>query len=293
MKVESIRDHPTNGRVRVPERIVAYVSGVAKKTPDGRTNTLRRISRDDVERLSRGQPAKKKGSGSRNVPHRLNDVERQELNRAAKRGYVTLNGTGYRRNRKGSPLANIHRQWCDARERPQIILCKASGGRSLDNVIVDLSPLRLQGLLDDPDAVADFMVRWKTDIFTAASSAGMKLRTDYVEGNTIDSAAEEEEGKDVDDDKDDVESVEYVSTLGASAWATQPIWKLPVVSVGVFEGDRPHAKAMVKELAELWDIPETHTDGGDGPVNRREAGAKHGGRTKTKTISQRRQRNDW
>eukprot|EP00956_Cyclotella_meneghiniana_P010234 scaffold14139_cov74-Cyclotella_meneghiniana.AAC.6 len=34
---------------------------------------------DDVERLSLGKGARKRGTGSRHIPHRLNQDERQEL----------------------------------------------------------------------------------------------------------------------------------------------------------------------------------------------------------------------
>jgi hypothetical protein len=67
--------------------MVDYVCGPTKRT--FRTNDsiekhvpVQRISKDDVERLSRGQPSKKRGYGSRNIPHRLNDDERQEFDRA-------------------------------------------------------------------------------------------------------------------------------------------------------------------------------------------------------------------
>jgi hypothetical protein len=257
--------------------MVAYACGEAKKTRDGRVNHLRRISRDDVERLSRGQPSKNRGYGSRNVPHRLNEEERQEMDRASRKGYITLAGTGYRRGRKGSPLANIHRQWCDAREKPQVVLCKASGGRPLDNVIVDLSPLRINGLFDDAAQVEDFLVKWKVQILTVAESTGMELRETYVEDNTLDKM------ESLDDNDDDVRT-EYTAIVDAEAWATQPIWRLPVVSMGVFEGERSKAKAMAGELAELWEIPEIHIEGGSGAQNRRNAGAKNGGKTKMKGL---------
>ena len=261
--------------------MVAYACGEEKKTRDGRVNQLRRISRDDVERLSRGQPSKKKGYGSRNVPHRLNEPERQEMDRASRKGYVTLAGTGYRRGRKGSPLANTHRQWCDARNVPQIVLCKASGGRPLDNVIVDLSPLRINGLFDEPLDADDFLIKWKTEILLAADKAGMELREDYVEDNT-------ETLDHLDDEQVEEPRKEYTVALNSEAWATQPIWRLPVVSMGVFEGERSKAKAMARELAVLWGIPEEHTEGGDGAKSRRNAGAKSGGRTKTKGLHQHR-----
>ena len=288
LKVEQVRDFDNRNRVRVPGKMVAFACGELKKTRDGRINNLRRISRDDVERLSRGQPSKKKGYGSRNVPHRLNEEERQEMDRASRKGFVTLAGTGYRRGRKGSPLANIHRQWCDARDKPQIVLCKASGGRPLDNVIVDLSPLRINGLFDDPAHVEDFLVKWKAEILVAADKAGMELNPDYVQDNTVECS------KNINDDDDVVEAdetrTEYTAVVDTDAWATQPIWRLPVVSIGVFEGERSKAKEMARDLAKLWSIPETHTDGSGGAKNRRNAGAKKGGKTKMKGIRQHRQK---
>ena len=45
-----------------------------------------RPSLDDVEKISYGQAAKKRGIGSRGVPHRLNAEERSEWDLAKKRG---------------------------------------------------------------------------------------------------------------------------------------------------------------------------------------------------------------
>jgi hypothetical protein len=276
LKVERIMDIPGRNRVLVPERMVSYVIGAVKKTRSGKPSTLRRISRDDVERLSRGQPSKKKGYGSRNVPHRLNDDERREMDRAAKKGYLELAGSGNRRTRKGSPLANIHRQWCDARDKPQILLFKAVSGRPEDELVIDLSPLRLNGLYDDAKQAEEFFVKLKTEILSAAASAGMELRSD-------DNADDEESAEPVQDDEN---LSEYVLTLGEisqEAWASQPIWKLPMVSIGSFEGERAKAKAMARELAILWEVPEDTV--GDGPKTRRVAGAKGGGKTKMGGLS--------
>ncbi len=51
-----------------------------------------RPSLDDVERLSHGQAAKKRGTGSRNICHRLNEMERKEFDLAKKMGFVQLRG---------------------------------------------------------------------------------------------------------------------------------------------------------------------------------------------------------
>ena len=284
LKVECIRNDHNSGLVRIPERMVEYVSGRMKKTRSGETNTLRRISRDDVERLSRGQPSKRKGYGSRNVPHRLNEEEQAELARAARKGYLSMLGGGNRRTRKGSPLINIHRQWCDARDKPQILLYKAIGGRAVDEVVVDLSPLRLNGLFKDQD-LEEFLVRWKAQILTEAYNAGMELR---------EASNGEEECDPIDIDcEDDITIASYTITIEASnqqAWATSPIWKLPVVSLGVFEGERFMAKAMASSLAKLWDIPEIEKEPGNGAKTRRDAGARHGGQTKMKGLTEHRKR---
>jgi hypothetical protein len=58
-----------------------------------------------------------------------------------------VRGTGYRKGRKGHPLPNIWRQWCDAKGHPCIVIEQdASGGSSLDVVVVDLAPLRSANL---------------------------------------------------------------------------------------------------------------------------------------------------
>jgi hypothetical protein len=280
LKVEPIIDLPGQNRVRVPERMVTYVIGAVKKTRSGKPNDLRRISKDDVDRLSRGQPSKKKGFGSRNVPHRLNDKERNEMDRASKKGYLALAGAGNRRTRKGSPLANIHRQWCDARDKPQIILFKAVSGRPMDEVMVDLSPLRMNGLYDYQQA-EEFLVKWKTEILSAATSAGMGLCND-------DDDDDDDGSEPVLDDEELPDFVVDLKEISQGAWAGNPIWKLPTVSLGTFEGERAKAKAMASELAILWGVPEETV--GDGPKTRKAAGAQGGGKTKTGGLSAHRKR---
>ena len=46
----------------------------------------------DVIAISWGKPAKRKGTGSRGVPHRLNDDERVLFDLAAKKGAVEIGG---------------------------------------------------------------------------------------------------------------------------------------------------------------------------------------------------------
>jgi hypothetical protein len=97
---------------------------------------------DDVESLSYGKGAKKqRGTGSRSVCHRLNKDERKLYELAKQAGYLTVRGTGYRKERKGSPLCNIYRQRCDALEEICVIIEKRT---EEDMVVIDLSTLRVK-----------------------------------------------------------------------------------------------------------------------------------------------------
>lgn len=102
---------------------------------------IRRPTQDDVQRLSEGRAAKTRGWGSRQIPHRLNAEERKVYDLAKKKGALTLKGSGYRKERKGSPLANIWRQYNDSTARHCIIVLQSSSGME-DVVLVDISTLR-------------------------------------------------------------------------------------------------------------------------------------------------------
>ena len=96
---------------------------------------------DDVERISFGKGARKRGTGSRYIPHRLNQDERLLYNQAKENNYLVVKGTAYRRERKGSPLCNTFRQRCDALGQVCVVVEKHCGG---DRVKVDFSTLRVQ-----------------------------------------------------------------------------------------------------------------------------------------------------
>lgn len=99
-----------------------------------------RPTADDVDRISWGRPAKRKGTGSRGVPHRLDESERLLFDFARRKGFVEIGGSGWRKERSASPLVNTYRSWCDARGKPAIFVHK--GREGADEVCVDLSPLR-------------------------------------------------------------------------------------------------------------------------------------------------------
>jgi hypothetical protein len=270
IKVEPITDFKGQNRVRVPGKIVAYVLGYVPKEDEQVSNDARTDGNSTgskpKKRYSSGNNsgsnrAKKKnnkrngdGAGNRKpMFERLPESDRRAFERASRKGFVTLEGTGYRRGRKSSALANLHREWCDKRSKPQIVLCKASGGRPLDNVIVDLSPLRL-GILS-PDVMDAAILNYKKQIVKAAEASGMILRSDYVEDNSEKVAIVE-----VEEQTGIAEVLIGVPHFDSSAWAKEPISSLPTVSMGVFEGERICAKRMVKALSSLWQVPDDEDD---------------------------------
>ena len=285
--MEPIRDHPSQGRVRVPERIVDYVSGRIKRTrrTKGKNkngpvlNELRRISRMETTKkpLKKAAAAKRKNhktssASRRTVSYKLNDGEHAELERAERKGFLTVSGgQGSHRSRGrgghfSSALTKAHRQKCAAKSKPQITLFKAVGTRGrtvVDQVLVDLSPLRLHGQSDDAREVEESLLQWKRQILTAAGNAGMRFRDQEDEDVDDDSM---EQGRDDDESDMDPTLVEDQVTFAVpktgkrpllrESWSSAPIHRLPVLRLGVFEGERKNAKAMAKELAKVWEIPE-------------------------------------
>ncbi len=100
-----------------------------------------RPDKQDVERISWGKPAKQKGTGSRGVPHRLNNDERVLFEQARRKGFLEVVGSGWRSERREAPLLNTHRSWCDARGQACLRLHKGLSG-AVDTFVLDLSPLR-------------------------------------------------------------------------------------------------------------------------------------------------------
>ena len=99
--------------------IVAALLGPRARVPlaqlsVGAASECWRPTLDDVDRISWGKPAKKKGTGSRGVPHRLNSDERVLYDLARRKGFLEISGSGWRKQRSDAPLANTYRSWCDA-----------------------------------------------------------------------------------------------------------------------------------------------------------------------------------
>lgn len=188
-----------------------------------------RPSLDDIERISKGQKAKKRGVGSRAVPHRLNEQERKEWDIAKTRGFVSLRGTGWRDKRGDSPLANIYRNYCDCRNQLCISVKRGifidDNNTVGDEVIIDFSPLR------------------KIDVQTEAASI-LGLLESANKYDSLQSIA----------NNSDIEGLGYEDDDGfemSVLVAEQPIWRIPVYSITATFTDRKEAKDFAQKAASL------------------------------------------
>lgn len=75
---------------------------------------MKKIHKDDVERLSHGQPTRAK-IGSRSIGHRLTQKERILFEAAKRQGYLKIPVAGLRPN-----VTRIYQLWCLAEGRPFI-----------------------------------------------------------------------------------------------------------------------------------------------------------------------------
>jgi len=203
--------HPAAQRRTAP-RVFAAAARTARPTLD------------DVDRLSRGQAAKRRGTGSRAVPHHLHLDERKNFDLLKTRGYLEttttapLSGPAAAAGAATPPvgaLPNIARQWCDAKGQPFIHIVK---GPRYDQVWVDFSPLRAP--------VGEAALRRLAELAARVDGRAMTALELQVEGGA-----------------------EWESF--SPAWRKDPIWRIPAASVRlVFESaNRSAVKEFGKALA--------------------------------------------
>jgi hypothetical protein len=199
----------------------------------------------DVENISWGLPAKKKkGTGSRGIPHRLNQEERLAFDQARRHGFLQVTGSAWRSQRRDAPLLNSYRSLMDARGRPMIVLHKMNPNNpssvismsdSSDRLVVDLSPLRL------PLEFGRIEMELK-----------YRLMAEFnIDSQHIDS--------DDDDAEDIVEESDTGEKLDDDGWETRPIYQLPPHSLS-WNVSRQQGKLMGKYLGNLFEnIEEVST----------------------------------
>ena len=188
----------------------------------------------DVERISFGKPAKQKGTGSRGVPHRLNEDERFLFDQARRKGFLEISGSGWRSQRREAPLLNTYRSLCDARAQASIVLHKGNTG--IDELVVDLSPLRFPEMCEE---------------------VSKHCLQHHVGGEVIYQGSSTQE----DEDDDDVESINEEK----SPWETRPIYQLPPYCVA-WELPRSECKELGKIMATLFETSEGKIAGSKKPL---------------------------
>lgn len=196
---------------------------------------------NDVERISWGKPAKKKGTGSRGIPHRLNEEERFLFDQARRKGFLEVTGSGWRSQRREAPLLNSYRSLCDAKGQANVVVHKGNDG--IDELVVDLSPLRNPGS------------------FQAVAKACLEK----IENGEV---VVQENECDAQDETDDVDSTE--ESAESSPWETRPIYQLPPFCIA-WQLPRAEAKATGKQMAAIFDTAE-----GKVAKSRKPVGVKHG-----------------
>ena len=177
----------------------------------------------DVERISWGKPAKKKGTGSRGVPHRLNhDDERRQFDQARRKGFLEVGGSGWRATRRGSPLVNSYRSLCDARGQVCMILHK--GNEGIDELVVDFSPLRL------PESFKKLEVETYAFVDLPRSDLDDIPLEENVNNESMDTGGTE------------------LTDVSEDPWEARPIYQLPPYCM-TWELPRSEAKEVLKKLA--------------------------------------------
>lgn len=216
----------------------------------------------DVEKISWGKPAKKKRTGSRGVPHRLNEDERRAFDQARQQGFLQVTGSSWRSQRRDAPLLNSYRSLMDARGRPMIVLHKlspnSSGGvDNGDRLVVDLSPLRL------PDEFERVEQELKT-----------RVLADYdVEMEVLGS----EEETATADDTDEIAIEEDENDGDNDDWETRPIYQLSPYPI-TWELSRQQGKKVGKYLGKLFDNVEEKAVASKKPKGVKPGkGRRHGG----------------
>lgn len=237
--------------MRNPSRtLVQMLASTARPSQPNQPPTWR-PSLDDVERISWGKPAKKKGTGSRGVPHRLNDDERSSYDIARRKGFLEVVGSGWRKERRGTPLLNTYRLWCDASAVPAIIVQKSSDG-SEDIVTLDLSPLRMtsmpivaafQPIVDECIAAIADDGTFESTFFSALDSS-----MSCGGGDDVTNDAAGDEGRQTNDLIVSIDN-DVDGALTVSPFMTEPIFRLPEITV-VWVRPRSESKKLAKRISE-------------------------------------------
>ena len=209
---------------------------------------------NDVERISWGKPAKKKGTGSRGVPHRLNLDERFLFDKARREGFLQMEGSGWRSQRREAPLLNTYRSLCDARGQASIILHKRDTG--IDELVCDLSTLRNPKIFHDVAKKCLELQEGGEIVFQGSETDTINDGNNDEDLSMILSTVE---------DGGNIENNENLDDEDTGPWETRPIYQLPPFCIS-WELQRSDAKALGKSFAKLFQTKEEKVGSSKKPV---------------------------
>ena len=227
-------------------QLSAALREFARGARQGASRAIVRPTLDDVERLARGDATKRRGIGSRRIPHRLNMEERRAYEVALRTGYAVLDGSGHRRHKdaKGTPLLNILRQRADALSRPLVWVERHRSG-SFWHACVDYSPVRCTL----SDELSTLHARTLELLAAEATPCAFTDAPWLAHGRDADRANESTELEFSHDDEQQGSNNAGVSRGAAPLLGledlTRPIWALPaiVARFGFVREDEAHRKA--------------------------------------------------
>lgn len=162
------------------------------------------------------------------MPHRLNEEERVLFDQARRKGFLEINASGWRKQRREAPLLNTYRSLCDARGQASVVLHKGSTG--VDELVVDISPLRVPARFAEIAEVCQQKYEGAEIVYQGSISPDLSM--------TIDAETEEYESPEEMSDEAILESFE-----------TRPIYQLPPYCIA-WELERSQAKSLGQQLAE-------------------------------------------
>lgn len=230
----------------VPKTFHSRLFSLSPSHPESLKYTARekcwRPTVQDVERISWGKPAKKKGTGSRGVPHRLNQEERLLFDQARRNGFLQVAGSGWRSERRDAPLLNSYRNLCDARGQVCIVLHKGNTG--VDELVVDLSPLRLPEIFVQ---LENDLINFVGLVPSHRASEENKVQVDI---------AEVTDTGDIEDGNNETDT----------AWESRPIYQLPTYCIS-WNIDRSQGKALGKKLASEFKTMEINASTSKKPLH--------------------------
>mmetsp|Transcript_32819 Transcript_32819/g.49486 ORF Transcript_32819/g.49486 Transcript_32819/m.49486 type:complete len:318 (-) Transcript_32819:2646-3599(-) len=210
----------------------------------------------DVERISWGKPAKRKRTGSRGVPHRLNQEERFLYDQARQKGFLEVAGSAWRSQRRDAPLLNTYRSLCDARGKVCIVLHKSNTGVE-DEVVVDLSPLRfpedfdrIESILHEDDKIPSLDNSDENDSTSREIQQLLKPYAEHVLALNRDIEDEEESTWITEDGESSKVSNDV------DQWENRPIYQLPPYYVSWGRLQRSNAKTLSKLLSVAFNVPD-------------------------------------